>query len=65
MGGGACVSSFCIPKKCVTFPKTAAEYGSMVEAVKELLILRHIWYFKLPNLGKPCKTVFEGNQRAA
>ena len=41
-----------------------AEYVALGDAVKDLLFLRPIWRFMLPNKVMPCFPVFEDNQGA-
>ena len=58
MFGGACVSWFSRTQKCVTLFTTKAEYVALADIVKEVLFLRQVWRFVLPNIGMPCIPVF-------
>ncbi|CAB1098582.1 unnamed protein product [Ectocarpus sp. CCAP 1310/34] len=49
---------------CVTFSTTEAEYVSLADVMKEVLFLRQVWHFMLPEAGMPCIPVFEDNQGA-
>lgn len=64
MCGGGCLSWFSRTQKCVTLSTTEAEYVAMVDIVKEVLFLRQVWRFMLPEVGMPCIPVFEDNQGA-
>ena len=64
MCGGACVSWFSRTQKCVTLSTTEAEYVALAGTIKEVLFLRQVWRFMLPDVGMPCIPVFEGNQGA-
>ncbi|CAB1120041.1 unnamed protein product [Ectocarpus sp. CCAP 1310/34] len=59
--GGGAVSWFSRTQKCVTLSTTEAEYVALGDVVKEILFLRQIWRFMLPQVGMPCIPVFEGN----
>ncbi|CAB1111969.1 unnamed protein product [Ectocarpus sp. CCAP 1310/34] len=62
--GGGAVSWFSRTQKCVTLSTTEAEYVALGDVVKEILFLRQIWRFMLPQVGMPCNPVFEDNQGA-
>ena len=62
MCGGASVCWFSMTQKCVTLLTSEAEYVALGDAVKELLFLRQILRFMLPNKVMPCFPVFEDNQ---
>ena len=64
MCGGACVSWFSRTQKCVTLSTTEAEYVALADVVKEVLFLRQVWRFMLPDVGVTCIPVFEDNQGA-
>ena len=64
MCGGGCVSWFSRTQKCVTLSTTEAEYVALAEVVKEVLFLRKVWRFMLPEVGMPCIPVFEDNEGA-
>ena len=64
MCGGGCVSWFSRTQRSVTLSTTEAEYVAMVEVMKEVMFLRHVWRFMLPDMGMPCIQVFEDNQGA-
>ena len=51
MGGGACVSWFSRTQKCVTLLTTEAEYVALADVVKEVLFLRQVWRFMLPDVS--------------
>ncbi|CAB1116924.1 unnamed protein product [Ectocarpus sp. CCAP 1310/34] len=52
--GGGAVSWFSRTQKCVTLSTTEAEYVALGDVVKEILFLRQIWRFMLPQVGMPC-----------
>ncbi|CAB1109908.1 unnamed protein product [Ectocarpus sp. CCAP 1310/34] len=62
--GGGAVSWFSRTQKCVTLSTTEAEYVALGDVVKEILFLRQIWRFMLPQVGMPCIPIFEDNQGA-
>ena len=62
MCGGANVCWFSKTQKCVTLLPSEAKYVAPGDAVKELLCLRKISRFMLPNKVMPCFPVFEDNQ---
>ncbi|CAB1100747.1 unnamed protein product [Ectocarpus sp. CCAP 1310/34] len=64
MCGGGCISWFSRTQKCVTLSTTEAEYVSLADVMKEVLFLRQVWRFMLPEAGMPCIPVFEDNQGA-
>ena len=64
MCAGACVCWFSRMHKCVTLSTSEAEYVALGDAVKELLLLRHVWRFMIPGKGMPYFPVFEDNQGA-
>ena len=64
MCGGGCVSWFSRTQKCVTLSTTESEYVALADVMKEVLFLRRVWRFMLPDVGMPCIPVFEDNQRA-
>ncbi|CAM9428218.1 unnamed protein product [Pylaiella littoralis] len=64
MCGGERVSWFSRTKKCVTLSTTEAEYVALAEVTKEVLFLRQVWRFMLPEVGMPCIPVFEDNEGA-
>ncbi|CAB1110924.1 unnamed protein product [Ectocarpus sp. CCAP 1310/34] len=61
-GGG--VTWFSRTKKCVTLSTTEAEYVAIADVMKEVLFLRQVWRFMLPDASMPCIPVFEDNQGA-
>ncbi|CAB1106904.1 unnamed protein product [Ectocarpus sp. CCAP 1310/34] len=58
------LSWFSRTQKCVTLSTTEAEYVALGDEVKEILLLRQIWRFMLPQVDMPCIPVFEDNQGA-
>ena len=64
MCGGGCVSWFSRTQKCVTLSTTEAEYVAMGDVVKEVLFVRHVWRFMLPEVGMPVIPVYEDNEGA-
>ncbi|CAB1106667.1 unnamed protein product [Ectocarpus sp. CCAP 1310/34] len=65
MWGGGCISWLSRTQKCVTLSTTEAEYVSLADVMKkEVLFLRKVWRFMLPEAGMPCIPVFEDNQGA-
>ncbi|CAB1101054.1 unnamed protein product [Ectocarpus sp. CCAP 1310/34] len=64
MCGGGCISWFSRTQKCVALSTTEAEYVSLADVMKEVLFLRQVWRFMLPEAGMPCISVFEDNQGA-
>ncbi|CAB1120295.1 unnamed protein product [Ectocarpus sp. CCAP 1310/34] len=64
MCGGGCVTWFSRTQKCVTLSTTEAEYVAFADVLKEVLFLRQVWRFMLPDTGMPCIPVFEDNQGA-
>ena len=64
MCGGGCVSWFSRTKKCVTLSTTKAECVALADVIKEVLVLRQVWRFMLPDVGMPCIPVFEDNEGA-
>ena len=64
MCGGGCVSWFSRTQKCVTLSTAEAEYVAITDVLKEVLFLRQVWRFMLPELVMPCIPVFEDNQGA-
>lgn len=64
MCGDACVSWFSRTRKCVTLSTTEAEYVALADVMKEVLFLRHVWRFILPDVGMPCIPTFEDNEGA-
>ena len=62
MCGGACIVWFSRTQKCATLSTTEAEYVAITELLKELLFVREVWSFILPEAGMPCIPVFEDNQ---
>ncbi|CAB1113965.1 unnamed protein product [Ectocarpus sp. CCAP 1310/34] len=61
---GVCVTWFSRTQKCVTLSTTEAEYVAIADVLKEVLFLRQVWRFMLPDAGMPCIPVFEDNQGA-
>ena len=50
-------------RSALRFHRRHAEYVAMVDILKEVLLLRQVWYFMLPELGSMlCITVFEDNE---
>ena len=41
-----------------------AEYGAMAQGVKEMIFMRYVWSFALPDREVGCTTVFEDNKGA-
>ena len=64
MCGGGCVSWFSRTQKCVTLSTTEAEYVALADVIKEVLFLRQVWRFMLPDVGMPCIPVLEDNEGA-
>ena len=64
MCGGGCVSWFSRTQKCVTLSTSEAEYVAMTDTLKEVLFLRHVWEFMLPEVQRLCIQLFEDNQGA-
>ena len=64
MCGDASVCCFFTTQKCVTLSTSEAEYAALGNAAEELLFLRQISRFMLPNQVMPCFPVFENNQGA-
>ncbi|CAB1107109.1 unnamed protein product [Ectocarpus sp. CCAP 1310/34] len=52
--GAGAVSWFSRTQKCVTLSTTEAEYVALGDEVKEILLLRQIWRFMLPQVDMPC-----------
>ena len=52
MCGDGCVSWCSRTQKCVTFSTKEAEYVAMADVLKEVLFLRQVWRFILPEVGK-------------
>ena len=61
MSGGACVSWFSKTQKCGILSATEAEYVALADVIKEVLFLRQVWRFMLPDVGMACIPVFEDN----
>ena len=57
--GGACVSWFSWPQKCVTLVMTEAEYVALPDVMKEVLFMRQVWRFMLPDVGMPARATIE------
>ncbi|CAB1102712.1 unnamed protein product [Ectocarpus sp. CCAP 1310/34] len=51
MCGGGCVTWFSRTQKCVTLSTTEAEYVAIADVLKEVLFLRQVWRFMLPDAG--------------
>ena len=64
MCGGASVSWFSRTQKCMTLSTTEAEYVALADIIKEVLFLRQVWRFMLPQVRMPCIPVFEDNEGA-
>ena len=64
MCGGGCVSWFSRTQKCVTLSTAEAEYVAITDVLKEVLFLRQVWRFMLPEMVMPCIPVFEDNEGA-
>ena len=64
MCGGGCVSWFSRTQKCVTLSTAEAEYVAITDVFKEVLFLRQVWRFMLPEMVMPCIPVFEDNEGA-
>ena len=64
MCGGACVSWFSGTQKCVTLSTLEAEYVALADFMKEVLFLRQVWRFMLPDVGMPYIPVLEDNEGA-
>ena len=64
MCGGDSVSWFSRIQKGVTLSTTEAEYVALANVITELLFLRQVWRFMLPEVGMPCFPVFEDNEGA-
>ena len=62
MCGGGCVLWFSRTQKCVTLSTTEADYVAMAYVLKEVLFLRQVWRFMLPEVGMSCIPIFEGNE---
>ena len=43
---------------------TEAEYVALADVIKEVLFLRQVWRFMLPDAGMSCIPVFEDNEGA-
>ena len=56
------MSWFSRTQKCVSLSATEAEYVAPADVTKEVLFLRQVWRFMLPDVGMPCIPVFEDNQ---
>ena len=61
MCGGASVCWFSRTQECVTLSTSEAQYVALGDAVKELLCLRQVLRFMLPNKVMPCFPVVEDN----
>ena len=59
---GAAVSWFSRTQKCVTLSTTEAEYVALSDDLKEVLFLRQVWRFVVPQASMICISVFEDNQ---
>ena len=44
-------------QKCVTLSTTEADYVAMEDVLKEVLFLRQVWYFMLPEVNN--KSLFQ------
>ena len=64
MCGGAAVSWISRTQKCGALSTTKTEYVELSDILKEVLFLRQVWRFMVPQAGMPCVPVFEGNQGA-
>ncbi|CAB1106091.1 unnamed protein product [Ectocarpus sp. CCAP 1310/34] len=58
------VTWFSRTQKSVTLSTTEAEYVAIADVLKEVLFLRQVWRFILPDASMPCIPVFEDNQGA-
>ncbi|CAB1103333.1 unnamed protein product [Ectocarpus sp. CCAP 1310/34] len=69
MCGGGCVTWFSRTQKCVTLSTTEAEYVAIADVLKEVLFLRQVWRFMLPDAAAECALVLicssNGTQRLA
>ena len=63
MWGWMCVMVF-ETQKCVTLSTAEAEYVAITDVLKEVLFLRQVWRFMLPEMVMPCIPVFEDNEGA-
>ena len=61
---GASACWFSKTQKCVTLSTSEAEYVAMTGTLKEVLFLRHVWEFMLPEVERLCIRLFEDNQGA-
>ena len=61
MCGGGAVFWHSKTQKCITLSTTEAEYVAMSDVMKEVLGLRHVWRFMLPQAGMPCIPMYEDN----
>ena len=64
MCGGASLSWFSRTQEYVTLSTTEAEYVAPADVNKEMLFLRQVWRFMLPEVGMPCIPVLEDNEGA-
>lgn len=61
---GACVGYFSQTQQSVTTATTEAEYSALAKGLKEMIFLRHVWSFTLPDRHVGCATVYEDNEGA-
>ena len=61
---GACVGFFSKTQQSVTTATSEAEYAAMAVSMKEMIFLRYVWSFILPDKDVGCTTVYEDNEGA-
>ena len=64
MCAGGVIIWYSKTQRCVTLSTTEAEYVALADIVKELLFIRQVWGFMLPEAGTPCIPVYEDNEGA-
>lgn len=60
----ACAGYFSKTQQSVTTATSEAEYSALAHALKEMIFMRYVWSFALPEREVGCTTVFEDNEGA-
>ena len=60
----ACAGYFSKTQQSVTTATSEAEYSALAHALKEMIFMRYVWSFALPDREVGCTTVFEDNEGA-
>ena len=61
---GDCTSWFSRQQKSVTLSMTEADYVTVSDVMKEVLLLRQVWRLMLPDVGMQCIPAFANNEGA-